>query len=372
MLLRLVPAVGVALALVTGSTTVSYAAGQAVVNDTPPSITGDPAVGSLLSADPGTWTPAEATYHYQWLRDGRAITGADTAAYRPRAGDLQHELYVTVTASADGFTDGEATSEHVTVGKGTLLVEKRPTIDGTARFGHVLVAKPGTWSGQPDRVRYQWLRDGKLVKGADGRRHPLGLADFGKRISVRATATKEGYRRAVATSGKTGAVGHRVPVSDVVRYHVETRGSIVADLGVFKRQAQQTFDDPRGWRGSGVEFRRVRSGGSMTLVLAHASEVPGFSSECSSEWSCRVGRYVIINQTRWLHASPMWNRVHRSLRDYRHMVVNHESGHWLGWGHRGCPSRGALAPVMQTQSKGLDGCRPNPWPTAAERDVPRF
>ena len=46
--------------------------------------------------------------------------------------------------------------------------------------------------------------------------------------------------------------------------------------------------------------------------------------------------------------------------------------HRRHWGHRGCPSRGALAPVMQTQSKGLDGCRPNPWPTAAERNVPRF
>ncbi len=256
--------------------------------------------------------------------------------------------------------------------KGTLVAEDDPRVAGVARFGRVLVAKPATWSRKPDKVAYQWLRDGQVVKGAHGPRHLLGIADFGKRISVRATATREGYRRADATSQLTHAVDHRVPVSNVVRYHVETRGHVVADLGVFKNQAQQTLDDPRGWRGSGVQFRRVASGGSMTLVLAEASEVPRFSSGCSADWSCRVGRYVIINQTRWLHASPMWHRAHRSLRDYRNMVVNHESGHWLGWGHRGCPARGALAPVMQTQSKGLDGCRPNPWPTAGERNVPRF
>ena len=78
----------------------------------------------------------------------------------------------------------------------------------------------------------------------------------------------------------------------------------------------------------------------MTLVLSEASRVPGFSSGCSSEWSCRVGRFVIINQERWKHASPAWNAAHGALRDYRHMVVNHETGHFLGLGHAGCPGAG--------------------------------
>jgi hypothetical protein len=81
---------------------------------------------------------------------------------------------------------------------------------------------------------------------------------------------------------------------------------------------------------------------------------------------------VVINQRRWLHASPLWHRRHLSLRAYRDMVVDHETGHWLGWHHRGCPHRGALAPVMMPQSKGLHGCRPNPWPTRAELRPPRF
>jgi hypothetical protein len=134
----------------------------------------------------------------------------------------------------------------------------------------------------------------------------------------------------------------------------------------FRRLAQETYDDPRGWRAGGVQFRRVRRGGDFTLVLAAPGAVPSFSPTCSSRWSCRVGRHVIINQTRWNHASPAWNRAGRSLRDYRHMVVNHETGHWLGLGHASCPGGRGKAPVMMQQSKGTGGCRLNPWPLARE------
>ena len=74
----------------------------------------------------------------------------------------------------------------------------------------------------------------------------------------------------------------------------------------------------------------------------------------------------MINQTRWRHASPSWNRAGRPVREYRHMVVNHETGHWLGHGHLGCAGRGRPAPVMMQQSKGLAGCRHNPWPLPSE------
>jgi hypothetical protein len=152
----------------------------------------------------------------------------------------------------------------------------------------------------------------------------------------------------------------------VVTYSVITRGKVTASMEVFRRQAQETYDDPRGWRAAGTEFRRVRRGGDFTLVLASAGAVPSFSSSCSAQWSCRVGRYVIINQYRWRHASVAWNRSGRTTRDYRHLVVNHETGHWLGLGHATCPDRGSKAPVMMQQSKGTGGCRFNPWPLPRE------
>jgi hypothetical protein len=222
----------------------------------------------------------------------------------------------------------------------TLVNERRPAVEGVRRYGHRLVADPGDWSPEPDRVRYRWFRNGDPIRGAE--------------------------------SPATRRIQHRMPVRHRVTYHVATRGRITARLATFKRQAQATFDAPRGWRAAGVAFRRVARRGDFTLVLSQASRVPSFSSGCSAQWSCRVGRYVIINQTRWQRASPMWNDAGRSRRDYRHMVVNHETGHWLGHGHRGCTGRRDRAPVMQQQSIALDGCRPNPWPKAGERHTPRF
>ena len=64
--------------------------------------------------------------------------------------------------------------------------------------------------------------------------------------------------------------------------------------------------------------------------------------------------------------SAAWNRSGRTVRDYRHLVVNHETGHWLGLGHASCPRRGSKAPVMMQQSKGTGGCRLNPWPLPRE------
>jgi hypothetical protein len=257
-------------------------------------------------------------------------------------------------------------------GGGALVNERRPRIDGVRRFGHRLVADAGEWSPEPDRVRYRWLRNGEPITGATGRRHTATLADFGERLSVRVVAWKDGYAGAVADSPATRRIGHRVAARHTVTYHVATRGRITADLREFRRQAQATLDDPRGWRGAGVAFRRVARGGDFTLVLSEASQVPTFSSGCSAQWSCRVGRFVIVNETRWLRASPAWRGADGSRRDYRHMVVNHETGHWLGHGHGGCTGRGDRAPVMQQQSIDLAGCRPDPWPKAGERHLPRF
>lgn len=243
---------------------------------------------------------------------------------------------------------------------------RRPRISGTARFGRTLTVGPGGWSPKPQRLRYQWLRDDRPIRGATSRRHDLRPEDVGRRLRVEVTAVRRGYAAGTVRTKLSKRVEHRVPVRRTVRYSVATRGPVSASVATFRRLAQQTYDDPRGWRGRGVRFVRVPRGGAFTLFLATPEQLPRFSSGCSAQYSCRVGRNVIINQLRWLHASPAWNGAGRSLRDYRHMVVNHETGHWLGFGHASCPGRGRQAPVMMQQSKGTQGCRLNPWPTLGE------
>lgn len=168
-----------------------------------------------------------------------------------------------------------------------------------------------------------------------------------------------------AAAAQAAVAARKAPTTITVTYDVSTRGAITASLAEFKTLANQTLNDARGWSRMNVKFVEVASGGRFSLVLASADQV-GAVPGCGSEYSCRSGRYVLINQDRWMGATPSWNQAGGSLRDYRHMVVNHETGHWLGHGHSSCGGAGQSAPVMQQQSISLQGCGFNPWPLAGE------
>jgi len=169
-----------------------------------------------------------------------------------------------------------------------------------------------------------------------------------------------------AEAAAKAAARSSVPVTKVVTYDVTSKGAITADMTEFRTQANATLNDGRGWARLGVSFQEVASGGTFTLVMSEASQMTSFSPGCGTEYSCRAGRYVIINQDRWLGATLPWNNAGGSLRDYRHMVINHETGHWLGHDHESCGGPGQPAPVMQQQSIDLQGCSFNAWPTASE------
>jgi hypothetical protein len=167
----------------------------------------------------------------------------------------------------------------------------------------------------------------------------------------------------VTTMSQSAAAGRSIVFTYDVR-GLDNRSS----LTTFAAQAAQTYADQRGWSlGGSVTLRRVNGTGDYTLWLSAASRVPGFGSPCDSAYSCRVGRNVVINEDRWLSATPSWMRANGSVREYRHLVVNHETGHWLGFDHSSCQGPGQLAPVMQQQSISLQGCRPNAWPLTGER-----
>jgi Protein of unknown function (DUF3152) len=341
-------------------------AGDPVVNTAPPAVAGVAAYRERLTASPGAWAPEPVTLAYQWLRDGTPVDGATGTSYRLGLDDLGHTIAVIVVATdATGQQAAATSAPTAPVTKAALGVRRKPVAAGVPRYTRRLTVQKPRVAPRPDSVRYRWLRDDQPIPGARGRSYRLGVADVGHRVRVLATVRRAGYRTAALVS-RPRRVLHLTRLRRRVTYHVETRGPTTANLAEFRRHAQQTFDHPRGWRSAGVGFARVARGGDFTLVLAVASAVPGFSSGCSAMWSCRVGRYVVVNQTRWMQASPAWNAAGRSRRDYRHLVVNHETGHWLGHGHRGCAGRGP-APVMMQQSKGTGGCSFNPWPLPSER-----
>lgn len=177
------------------------------------------------------------------------------------------------------------------------------------------------------------------------------------------------YKKQVAAEQAAAAASQtprRANGNVVFTYTVKTDQSS-SSLATFSALANQTLNDPRGWAQLGVSFKEVPSGGQFNLILAAAHRVPSYApGACSAEWSCRVGVSVIINEMRWNGATPAWNSAGGGLRDYRHMVVNHEVGHWLGHDHRSCSAPGAYAPLMLQQSIDLQGCKFNPWPLPGE------
>jgi hypothetical protein len=150
-------------------------------------------------------------------------------------------------------------------------------------------------------------------------------------------------------------------------YCVAAKGVNASYLPDLRAKLRSTYNDNRGWNlGGQVSFTEVTSGCNFTVWLSAASVMPLFGAICDSIWSCTVSPNVIINFDRWTGASPAWNAAGGSLDNYRSMVINHETGHWLGFDHRYCSGPGQPAPVMQQQSISLQGCTFNPWPTAAE------
>ena len=147
-------------------------------------------------------------------------------------------------------------------------------------------------------------------------------------------------------------------------YVVEVEEGIPVDPAAFAAAVDATLADRRGWTAPGdVSLRRVGpgDGASFRVRLATPGTVDAHCAPLLTRgiYSCRQGADVMVNVRRWLQGAA---ESQLSLEDYRHYVISHEVGHALGHGHVGCPGPGMVAPVMLQQTKGLDGCRPNPWP----------
>jgi hypothetical protein len=68
-------------------------------NSSPPTITGTPASGQVLTCSTGTWTNAPTGFAYQWSRDGTPIAGATSSSYTLQAQDAGANITCAVTAS---------------------------------------------------------------------------------------------------------------------------------------------------------------------------------------------------------------------------------------------------------------------------------
>jgi hypothetical protein len=169
-----------------------------------PTISGGAAkVGVPLTAVPGTWSPAGATFTYQWKSAGEAISGATAATYIPRAADLGQALTVVVSGAAPGYTAADRESVPTApVAPGSWSAAPAPTLSGAVRVESTVTAQPGAWAPTA-AIAYQWRRDGALIAGATGRTYRPVAAERGRRLSVRVTASRPGYPTTIRYSAET-------------------------------------------------------------------------------------------------------------------------------------------------------------------------
>lgn len=168
-------------------------------------ITGAPKVGKRVTAAFPKWTPAPTKKTYRWLRDGNSIRNATGSTYTPTASDHKHKLSVSITGTRSGYTTATRTTSVGVVVRGDApKFTARPTLSGTARSGGVLATTKGSWNMTGLSVRYEWLRNGKVVAGMTDRTYRLGYYDVGATIASRVTVSKAGFAngsvRSVATA----------------------------------------------------------------------------------------------------------------------------------------------------------------------------
>lgn len=188
---------------------VLVSAGAALAPTSAPSISGTPAVGSNLSAAPGTWAPAATSYSFKWLRNGSPIPAAISSSYVVAPADAGAQLTVEVTASKTGYTSGTAVSAPVAIAgsntgggstTGTLTPTAMPVINGTAKVGGFLTVTTGTWNMAPTSYKYQWFRSGVPIAGATTTLYKPVEGDASQSLSAVVTVTRAGWADGTATT----------------------------------------------------------------------------------------------------------------------------------------------------------------------------
>ncbi len=162
-----------------------------------------------------------------------------------------------------------------------------------------------------------------------------------------------------------------VPAGDktaVRTYCTAARGVDNSVLAELEGKLAATYADTRGWNNEGkVAFQHVSNDCQYTVWMSAAAKLASFGSVCDEYYNCQVGTNVIMNYDRWTTATPPWTNAKGNLEDYRALMIDHETGHRLGfYDNPTCPAAGSPAPVMMQQSVDLKGCAFNIWPTPPE------
>ncbi|MGY2701627.1 hypothetical protein [Nocardioides sp. HB32] len=180
-----------------------------------PTITGSPAVGQVLTCDPGTWTGTGNTFTYQWKRGTTPVGASNT--YTVVAADNGQSLTCTVTASTPtSAASSPATSAPVVIGTGLPTNTAAPEVLGGASPGSVVSCTQGTWTGSGNTYAYQWKLNGTPIARAAWPTYTVLSGDLSGTLACTVTASNPAgpVSATSAPATVTGWSGH-APSNDV-------------------------------------------------------------------------------------------------------------------------------------------------------------
>ena len=165
----------------------------------------------IKDAQPGIWSGAPGiVFHYQWLRDGAPIPGANAASFDTTGWGPKALLSVRITGYAAGYDPVSATSASRPFSSWNPW--PGAVVTGGTGLGDVLTGVDNVpWrdpTGRDNTVyehRYQWLRDGVAIPDATGLTYTITAADQGHTLVLYTdTDRAKAYSNAVAVPAAVG------------------------------------------------------------------------------------------------------------------------------------------------------------------------
>jgi hypothetical protein len=194
------------------------AATAAPANTSPPTISGVPQQGQVLTGSKGTWTGSPTDYNDNWQRCDNTggscadIAGALGDTYTLTSADVGNTLRFQVGAqNADGRTFASSVPTSVITAMGAPTNTSPPTISGTPQVGQKLTGSRGTWTGSPTDYNDNWTRCDKNgnkcadIAGSGGDTYTVTSADVDSTLRFKVGAANAGGRT-FASSAATSVV----------------------------------------------------------------------------------------------------------------------------------------------------------------------
>ncbi|AWB92107.1 alpha-L-rhamnosidase [Aeromicrobium chenweiae] len=140
-----------------------------------PVVKGTLKAGRVLRTTKGAWDLKGLTYSRQWMRNGRAISGATATTYRLRTTDVGARISVKVTAAKSGHRNGSATTARTgkiraASSRTALKANRRTLAPGQRLKVTTTVTSPGLRPGgrvqfyyRGKKVRTVTLKNGKVT-----------------------------------------------------------------------------------------------------------------------------------------------------------------------------------------------------------------